>query len=140
MSDEIIKVLEYLSEKVGLAIDWTSEKIASDIMPYLQEVYHRCVIWGIVQNLAGVFVGAALIVSAIVILRKLLKAYKGEKETKYELFDGSDPTLLGTIAIICVITFSGVGFIVFGVALTDTLDWAIFPEGQILEMISKFVG
>lgn len=50
MSDEIIKVLEYLSEKVGLAIDWTSEKIASDIMPYLHEVYHRCVIWGIVQK------------------------------------------------------------------------------------------
>ena len=138
MSDEIIKVLEYLSEKVGLAIDWTSEKIASDIMPYLQEVYHRCVIWGIVQNLVGVFVGLVLIVSAIVILRKLLKAYKGEKENK--LFDCGDPTLLGRIAIICVITFSVSGFIVFGVALTDTLDWAIFPEGQILEMISKFVG
>lgn len=140
MSDEIIKVLEYLSEKVGLAIDWTSEKIASDIMPYLQKVYHRCVVWGIVQNLFGVFVGAALIVSAVVILRKLLKAYKGEKETKYELFDGSDPTLLGTIASICVITFSVSGFIVFLVALTDTLNFVFFPEGQILKMISKFVG
>lgn len=139
MSDEIIKVLEYLSEKVGLAIDWTSEKVASDIMPYLQEVYHRCVVWGIVQNLIGVFVGLVLIVSAVVILRKLLKAYKGEKETKYELFDGSDPTLLGTIASICVITFSVSGIIVFLVALTDTLNWVIFPEGQILEMISKFM-
>lgn len=140
MSDEIIKVLEYLSEKVGLAIDWTSEKIASDIMPYLQELYHKCVVWGIVQNLIGVFAGLVLIVSAIVILRKLLKAYKGEKKTKYELFDGGDPTLLGTIASICVITFSVSGFIVFLVALTDTLNWAIFPEGQILKMISNFVG
>lgn len=140
MSDEIIKVLEYLSEKVGLAIDWTSEKVASDIMPYLQEVYHRCVVWGIVQNLIGVFVGLVLIVSAVVILRKLLKAYKGEKETKYELFDCGDPTLLGIISIICVITFSVSGFIVFCVALTDTLDWVIFPEGQILKMISNFVG
>lgn len=138
MSDEIIKVLEYLSEKVGLAIDWTSEKIASDIMPYLQEVYHRCVIWGIVQNLVGVFVGAALIVSAIVILRKLLKAYKGEKENK--LFDWDGPTWLGLILIICVITFSVSGIIVFLVALSDTIDWAIFPEGQILKMISNFVG
>lgn len=140
MSDEIIKVLEYLSEKVGLAIDWTSEKVASDIMPYLQEVYHRCVVWGIVQNLIGVFVGLVLIASAVVILRKLLKAYKGEKETKYELFDCGDPTLLGIISIICVITFSVSGFIVFCVALTDTLDWVIFPEGQILKMISNFVG
>jgi hypothetical protein len=140
MSDEIIKVLEYLSEKVGLAIDWTSEKIASDIMPYLQEVYHRCVIWGIVQNLVGVFVGAALIVSAIVILRKLLKAYKGETKDDITLFDGGDPTLLGTIAIICVITFSVSGFIVFLVALSDTIGWAIFPEGQILKTISNFVG
>lgn len=139
MSDEIIKVLEYLGEKVGMCIDWTSEKIASDIMPYLQELYHKCVVWGIVQNLIGVFVGAALIVSAVVILRKLLKAYKGEKETKYELFDCGDPTLLGLISIICVITFSVSGIIVFLVALTDTLNWVIFPEGQILKMISEFI-
>jgi hypothetical protein len=140
MSVEIIKVSEYLSENVGLCIDWASEKVVSDIMPYLQEVYHRCVIWGIVQNLVGVFVGLVLIVSAIVILRKLLKAYKGEKETKYDLFDCGDPTLLGLISIICVVTFSASGVIVFFVSLSCTLDWAIFPEGQILKTISNFVG
>ena len=137
MSDEIIKVLEYLGEKVGMCIDWTSEKVASDIMPYLQELYHKCVVWGIVQNLIGVFVGLVLIVSAIVILRKLLKAYKGEKEPK--LFDRDGPTWLGLILIICVITFSVSGIIVFLVSLTCTLDWAIFPEGQILKMISEFI-
>ena len=144
MSDEIIKVLEYLSEKVGLAIDWTSEKIASDIMPYLQEVYRKCVVWGIVQNLIGVFVGLVLIVSAIVISRKLLKGYKSAKENQKDntLFDGYDciPTVLGFFAICFAIASTGAGLIIFFVALTNALDWAIFPEGQILEMISKFAG
>lgn len=137
MSDEIIKVLEYLGEKVGMCIDWTSEKVASDIMPYLQELYHKCVVWGIVQNLIGVFVGLVLIVSAIVILRKLLKAYKGEDDIT--LFDGGDPTLLGAIAIICVITFSVSGIIVFFVALSDTINWVMLPEVQVLNMILNFV-
>lgn len=143
MSDEIIKVLEYLSEKVGLAIDWTSEKIASDIMPYLQELYHKCVVWGIVKNLIGVFVGLVLIVSAIVISRKLLKGYKSAKENQKDntLFDGYDctPTVLGFFAICFVIVSTGAGLIIFFVDLTDALDWAIFPEGQILKMISNFV-
>lgn len=151
MSDEIIKVLEYLSEKVGLAIDWTSEKIASDIMPYLQELYHKCVVWGIVQNLIGVFVGLVLIVSAIVISRKLLKGYKSAKENQKDntLFDGYDcipdgydciSTVAGIITICCIIIFTVGGFITFFVSLSCTLDWAIFPEGQILKMISNFVG
>lgn len=143
MSDEIIKVLEYLSEKVGLAIDWTSEKIASDIMPYLQELYHKCVVWGIVQNLIGVFVGAALIITANLILRKLLKGYKSAKENQKDniLFDGYDcaPTALGFIAICSAIIFTVGGIIFFFVDLFDTINWAIFPEGQILKMISKFV-
>lgn len=143
MSDEIIKVLEYLGEKVGMCIDWTSEKVASDIMPFLQELYHKCVVWGIVQNLIKVFVGLVLIVSAIVISRKLLKGYKSTKENQKDntLFDGYDcsPTVLGFFAICFVIVSTGAGLIIFFVALTDALDWAIFPEGQILKMISNFV-
>lgn len=141
MSDEIIKVLEYLGEKVGMCIDWTSEKIASDIMPYLQEVYHRCVVWGIVQNLIGVFVGLVLIVSAIVISRKLLKGYKSAKEKDNALFDGYDcsPTVLGFFAICFVIISTSAGLIIFFVDLINTLDWVIFPEGQILNMILEFI-
>ena len=32
MSNEIIKVLDALSDKLGIAVDWTSE----NVLPYLQ--------------------------------------------------------------------------------------------------------
>lgn len=49
MSEEIIKVLDNLGEKFGIAVDWTSQ----NIMPYIQELMNRyrsyfitsCVIW-----------------------------------------------------------------------------------------------
>lgn len=35
MRDEIIKVLDDLSERLGIAVDWTSQ----NVLPYLQEIY-----------------------------------------------------------------------------------------------------
>ena len=37
ISDEIIKVLEYLCTKIGLTIDWTS----SNVLPYVYKVGDR---------------------------------------------------------------------------------------------------
>lgn len=41
MSEEIIKILDALADKFGIAIDWTS----SNVLPYLQQLctkYVRC--------------------------------------------------------------------------------------------------
>ena len=60
MSEEIIKVLDALAEKFGLAVDWT----ASNVIPYLEQLCGKYVnyemvtsiVW-IVLSSIGMFVG-----------------------------------------------------------------------------------
>lgn len=59
MSEEIIKILDALADKFGIAIDWTS----SNVLPYLQQLctkYVRCeiatsIIWLIVGIVCFIF-------------------------------------------------------------------------------------
>ena len=84
MSEEIIKVLDNLGEKFGIAIDWTSQ----NIMPYIQELMNRyrsyfitsCAIWLILE--------LVLLVISIVVFRGCLK----EKE-KNNYWDWDDEGL-----------------------------------------------
>ena len=39
MSEEIIKVLDALAEKFGVAVDWTS----ANVIPYLEQLCSKCV-------------------------------------------------------------------------------------------------
>lgn len=68
MSDEIIKVFEYLGGKFGIAIDWTN----SNVIPYLQQLFEKFIKWEIATSItwivivaiiAIIFVGLGLIVN-----------------------------------------------------------------------------
>lgn len=79
MSEEIIKVLDKLVEKFGIAIDWTSQ----NVLPYLQELFGRyakyfvtsCVIWLIAEIIL-------LIASIIVLIGGLKEKEKYNKGNK----------------------------------------------------------
>lgn len=47
MSDEIIKVLDDLSRRLGIAVDWTS----SNALPYLQQLAQKYVNYKLLQAL-----------------------------------------------------------------------------------------
>lgn len=65
MSNEIIKVLDNLAERFGVAIDWT----AQNVMPYLQDLYGRIIDYRIMQlsimyiiSILGLIISLALFV------------------------------------------------------------------------------
>ena len=78
MSQEIIKVLEYLGEKLGIAIDWTTE----NVLPYAEQLFKRYVTLKITYSSIGTIIGIALAVTAIVLGVKVLKAYIEMKKTE----------------------------------------------------------
>ncbi len=92
MSEEIIKVLDNLGEKFGIAIDWTSQ----NVMPYIQELMNRyrsyfltsCAIWLIFE--------LVLLVISIFVFRGCIKE---KKEEKY--WDWDDEGLGRLIFLIC---------------------------------------
>lgn len=74
MSDEIIKVLDDLGDRFGVAIDWTSE----NVLPYLQNLMDRFITYNIAMNILYIVVYAIIIVGAIIGIPKISR-YAKEK-------------------------------------------------------------
>ena len=77
MTDEIIKLLDELAKRFGIAIDWTSE----NVMPYLMDVYDRFVTYQIVTNLVAPILFVILLTATIMVALKTAKDYKNEKDS-----------------------------------------------------------
>lgn len=82
-SEEIISVFDYLGEKMGVAIDWTS----SNVQPYLEELFSRYINWEIATSVTWIIVGFILLIIAIYCLRKFKLAY--EDSSKKDYYDDS---------------------------------------------------
>ena len=67
MSEEIIKILNILSEKIGISIDWTQE----NIIPYLEQLFPKYVNYEIATSIVWIVTGILLIITSIYIFKKL---------------------------------------------------------------------
>ena len=76
MSEEIIKVLDNIGQKFGIAIDWTSE----NVLPYIQDLMHRVALNSIIGNIVGLIVGIIFLAIGIGIL---IYGFKQKKKDKY---------------------------------------------------------
>lgn len=124
---DIIQVIETLCDKVGIAIDWTSE----NVVPQIQEVIHRYSMAKIVEYLIGIVVPLIFIVVAIVAIKFIYKAYQKSIWSDDSLFEDvvhfiPIVLLLGAIAIaVVVIVCNGI----------ELSQWALVPEIKIIEML-----
>ena len=75
MANEIIKVLDNLGEKFGIAIDWSS----ANIMPYLQDLMTRIVKYETYTSIAWII----LFILGILILFAIKKLIKNEEIKEY---------------------------------------------------------
>lgn len=57
MSDEVIKILDALTERLGLAIDWSS----SNVLPYFQQLCNKYVTYEITTSIIWIVIGIALL-------------------------------------------------------------------------------
>lgn len=57
MSEEVIKILDALTEKFGLAIDWTS----ANVLPYLQQLCGKYVTYEIATSVVWMLIGICLL-------------------------------------------------------------------------------
>lgn len=129
MSEQIIRVLDYLAQKFGIAIDWT----ADNILPQVQRIYEHCILYlrilsitDLINFLLIAVLGVVLIAFAI---RYLIKKY----EDDFCL-------IMGLVCSIC----GGVALIVGVIASIDSINEVIkafcFPELSVLEYIKELIG
>lgn len=110
MSNEIIKVLDTICDKFGLAIDWTSQNVT----PYVEQLCEHIVRYELSSSILYILIAILAIVLAIGI-------YKGDED------------YVGFSAIICI-----VAFIVICKQLFDILAATTFPEKILIEFMQQY--
>lgn len=130
MDNKVIEVLDYMGEKLGIAIDWTSE----NVMPQVTEFMERYRVYAIVEN--GIHIIMLMILVAMVgIFLKIM--YKGIKTNDhdniwYSIHWETGGVVPFTITIIIVV---GIGFTI-SMAIDHIFNiakWALIPEMQFFE-------
>lgn len=114
MSEEIIKVLDDLGERFGIAIDWTSQ----NVMPYLQDLASRYIVYKNLIAAVEIVIAIVLITSGIVCIIKLKKWGKSDtfdenyfSEDKDNFFGGMLGSLSLVVTGVCLIIGNVMGII-----------------------------
>ena len=117
VSSEIIEVLDYLGEKFGIAIDWTSD----NVLPYLQTLADKFIKWEISTSI--LWIAIATFVIAMIIVLMNLKTFRKINEDTYGML---------WISVIVLIIVS---FIVICIQIFDIVECNIFPEKALYDFI-----
>ena len=121
MSDQIIAVLDNLTQKFGVAIDWGQQ----NIIPYIQQLCANYITWEISSSIVWICVCAIIAFIGVVFFKYVKKRS-----------NGIDRDLLIAITIFCwAILLSVAVYQVF-----DIVRCLTFPELQILEYIKKLLS
>lgn len=123
MSNEIIKVLDDLAQKFGIAIDWTNQ----NVMPYIEDLMRRYVQY----NIANMSIFLVLeIIGVIIFIKILMSALKEKKQKEY--WDWLDE---GAVRLPILIIIGIVLIIAIPVTIDCLLQSIFIPEITILNYI-----
>lgn len=127
MSKEILEALNQLTDKFGIAVDWSNQ----NALPYLRDLMGRLVHYEIITSLVWLIVGALFVLSAIWWLEFIKYARK-----KYEDIGGfNDWDVAATVATFAMIIVVLIGIIIILCQIDDIIQCVVLPEGIILKYI-----
>lgn len=136
MSEEIIKVLDYIGDKLGIAIDWSSE----NVWPQVLNILGRYKVFAILITSIGIIFALAIMTAAVTLLIKSIKGYNAHGAiwcVKYSW--GVEPSAFSVLVWICsAIAFITFLFILFS-DMRDLLKWTIVPEVKYVEMLKSYI-
>lgn len=137
MSEEIIKVLDYLSAQIGIAIDWSSE----NVWPQVMDVLGRYRLFELAITGIWLVIELAMIIFAAFAFKSMFKNYMTFKETGktnfwwYKSYGSTYLTGFGVVGLIAGISCMFFGLIGVPANIEELFKWAIIPEIQYLEML-----
>lgn len=119
MADDIIKLLEYLFAKMGIAIDWS----ADNVMPYLEELGNHIVMYKMWSAIVMIGIMIVSLAAAWMICNILTKTFGTESDVNLFILV---IRMLAVIAVITTIAFQCVTIV----------KCKTFPEIVIYDYIS----
>ena len=131
LSAEIIKVLDDLAKRFGIAIDWADK----NVMPYLMDLYERFIDYKIITNLIPIVLFVIFLMCSIIFFIKYYKnknlVFKtGESNLFIEVVEHKYKDSEYTLSQFSIVAG---GLLVVGLILSGL--WTIFLIGGLLELI-----
>jgi hypothetical protein len=126
ISDEIIKVLDALAERLGIVIDWTSQ----NVIPYLEQLYYKYIKYEIATSIVWMLIGIVCILvgkRGIKIVQYFYKKYQEDKSNYCDMW----AIIIGLAVGMAFLS----GAVIIGSELFDVVTCLTFPEKIILEEI-----
>lgn len=131
MSDEIIKVLDDLCKKLGIAAEWTSDNVG----PLIERIYAQIVAYSLYKYIFGVFCGILFMIISIGIYAYLNHSPK-EKYSKFDRMDTGDANFIKVI--LCIATILSLAFsLIMGYYVMKTLT---FPDIVVFDYVKNFIS
>ena len=127
MNKEILEALNQLTDKFGIAVDWSNQ----NALPYLRDLMGRLVRYEIITSVVWLIVGALFVLSAIWWLKFIKYARK-----KYEDIGGfNDWDIAANVAMLAMFIVVLLGIIIVLCQIDDIIQCVVLPEGVILKYI-----
>lgn len=120
-SEQIIQVLNYICEKVGLAIDWTVVFANENVIPYIEMLCGKFVTYEIATSIVWLVLGIIVIILAVLLIYFSIKK---------EWDDDGACIFIGVIAILISIP-------IILYQTFDIITCVTFPEKVIIEEITE---
>lgn len=134
MSEEIIKILDELCKRFGLAIDWTNE----NVIPYITVLFDKLVNYEIVASIVYIIFSIFLIVGSIIGIKKFAPVFKkGLEENRHSYNDGWE--ISTPFVVIALVVINAWALVDIGCEIMDIIECVVFPEMYVFEYIQSFI-
>ena len=127
MSDEIIKILNAVCNKIGIAVDWSNQ----NIVPHAKDLLHRCNSYLLVHDIFWVALWLIIGVLAIVCLTKSIKELNNYND--YDICDWEMVALISCIII-------GISLVGLVFKSQDLIQSIFLPEMRLFEYYKSITG
>lgn len=148
MDNKIIEALDYLGEKIGIAIDWTAENVYPQVLDFMArykiyEIVADC-IW-IIFAIGYLFMTYLCIKKYIIPARtKAIVEKQSNFWFEYTHWNYAKDTCELQFGAGILIAFVGVGAIIsvflFICNISDIIKWIVIPEAQFYDMLKGVIN
>ena len=130
-SEEIINVLDYLGNKMGIAIDWTS----SNVLPYIEQLCAKYITWEIATSIVWIVLGTLLLLLCPIFIKLGRYAKKKYEKLRYSSWDELEIFFYVCAAFCVILSLPCIITQIF-----DITKCVCFPEMQIYEYITSLMS
>lgn len=142
MNQEIINVLNYLGEQLGIAIDWISE----NVWPQVMDILGRYRLFELVSTGFWLIVEIVMAICAFLLFKEMAKNYmkiEANHEDNfwwYRDYGSSDLSIFGLVLLIISVIMSVTSVVLIPINIGEMFKWLIVPEIKYLEMLKGLMA